>query len=108
MRIIFLGFLIFLFASSVFGKTEEGHSDDGPPPIGNFILPSSQIPGPLLSFGQNIIDKNETIIYLSADDFQGADRQSIDAVPSILYGITDRLSIYLVTPVAVNYKQRSK
>jgi hypothetical protein len=103
-KIIFLGFLIFLFTSTVFGKGEDSHSDDGPPSIGNFILPSSQIPGPLLSFGQNIIDKNETIIYLSADDFQGADRHSIDAIPSILYGITDRLSIYLVTPIAVNYK----
>ena len=32
-------------------------NDKQPPPMGNFALPISQQPGPLIGFGQNIISK---------------------------------------------------
>jgi len=100
--------ILFPFLCSGYAKTDEKDqtkSTDKPPEIGNFSIPvASQQPGPLLSLGQNIIDKNETQAYLLADKFSGDDKYTADAIPSILYGISDDFSIYLSVPVAVSYK----
>ncbi len=77
-------------------KKEE---EEEPPKIGNFALPTSQQPGPLFGFGQNIIDNKETQIYFFADGFYGRDKITTDLIPSLLYGISDDLSIYFNFPI---------
>jgi len=81
-------------------------ANDEPPKMGNFAIPlGSQQPGPLVSFGQHIIDKNQLVLSLSADKFGGVGKQFVDVIPSFWYGITDDTSITVNVPIATNYKQ---
>src|SRR5690348_15771142 len=72
--------------------------------IGNFALSASQQPGPFISFGENIIDRNEIQLFLFGNDLIGKEKHFIDAVPGILYGITDDFSVFFNVPIAVSYK----
>jgi len=81
-------------------KTEE------PPKIGNFALPTSQQPAALFGFGGNVIDKGEIQLYLFADDFVGRNRNTIDMIPSVLFGITDEWSIFFNAPFTPRLKDR--
>src|SRR5579871_852822 len=72
---------------------------------GNFALPPSQRPGPLIAFGENIIDRNEVQLVLSGDDYIGKQKHFIDLSPGIIYGITDRFAIFFSVPIAVGYRQ---
>ncbi len=74
---------------------------------GNLALRSSQQPGPLISFGQNVIDQNETQLFLYGDDYIGKRQHAIDLDPGIIYGITDALCVMFTVPIAVNYKENS-
>lgn len=95
---IILSIVILLFLNSVCKADEE------PPKIGNFSLPYSQQPGPLIGFGENILEKHETQLYFYADDFAGINKHFVDFIPQLLYGITDTLSIFINTPYAVSYE----
>jgi len=95
--------LIWLFLLC-FAYSCQASEEKEPPHIGNFALPISQEPGPLVSFGQNILAKNETQLFLLADDFVGVQKHFIDAIPGVLYGLTDDLSIFVNAPIAVNYQ----
>lgn len=77
-----------------------------PPKIGNFSLPTSQQPAALFGFGGNIIDKGEVQFYLFADYFVGRQRRVSDLIPSILFGITDDLSIFFNAPMVPYLKDR--
>ncbi len=79
--------------------------EESPPKIGNFLLPGSQQPGPLVSNGQNILDKNQVQLYLFADTFKGPGKQSTDIVPSLLYGITDDFSVLFTVPFAARLRE---
>jgi hypothetical protein len=114
---IFLVYFLTLTFSCppIYGKSESTHSEytnetkqEEPPKLGNFTLPNSQQPGPLVSFGENILDKNQIQTFLFADDFKGVRKQSIDIVPAILYGITDDLSVFFNVPIAARYKDDKK
>ncbi|MFI4938511.1 MAG: hypothetical protein ACHQJ6_08410 [Candidatus Berkiellales bacterium] len=93
-------FQFILLSSLCYGNTAE----TGPPRIGNFALPTSQQPGAFISFGGNIIDKNQTQLFLFADDYFGVKRHSVDLIPSVLYGIADNFSIFLNMPIAASFK----
>lgn len=97
---------LFLICLMLFSLPCE--ADEEPPKIGNFSLPASQQPGPLISFGENIIDKNETVLFLSADDYIGIEKHSVDVIPSILYGITSNLSVFINVPYAASYKNKQQ
>lgn len=113
-------FLVSLFSisfscASIYGKDENTHLEytnetkqEAPPNIGNFALPSSQQPGPLISFGENIIDKGQIQTFLFADKFKGVRKQAVDIIPSILFGITDDLSVFFNVPIAASYKDDEK
>ncbi|HVV68758.1 MAG TPA: hypothetical protein VHE99_06985 [Gammaproteobacteria bacterium] len=109
-RSVIFKILIVFFSFSVYvakadnNSPEEAGGQEQPPSIGNFALPTSQQPGPLVGFGQNIIDQNETQIFLLADDFSGVNKHAVDIAPSILYGITNNLSVWLNMPIAASYK----
>ncbi|MBX9786289.1 MAG: hypothetical protein K2Y08_03015 [Alphaproteobacteria bacterium] len=110
LRIIsFLLFLCILFEPLRSYATSkcppEEDKSDSPPKIGNYVLSSSQQPGPLISFGQNILDEGKTKIFLFSDVLGGSQMHFIDAVPYGVYGITDDFCALLSIPVAVNYKQ---
>lgn len=81
------------------------NADQGSPPsTGNFSLPTSQQPGPLVSVGENVIDKNVTLFFIFADDYNAEEKHFTDVVPSFLYGITDNLSAFFNVPIAPSYK----
>lgn len=94
---------IFIFIS--YAHADTGH--DQALSIGNFALPSSQQPGAFLSFGQNTLEKDKTQLYLFLDDFAGHQQRIIDAMPGIVYGVSNNLSIFLNVPFAVSYQQKS-
>lgn len=71
---------------------------------GNFALPVSQQPGPLIGFGENIIDRNQVQLFLFGDAFLGQKKHFIDLIPSILYGITKDFSVFFNVPVAASYQ----
>jgi hypothetical protein len=99
-------FYYYLCCISLLVFNVSAYSQDvGPPNAGNFILPGSQAPGPLISFGQIMVDKDETQLYLSADQYKGNDKSMIDVIPSVAYGLRDNFSIYFVAPIAARYQQ---
>lgn len=80
------------------------------PRIGNFSLPLSQQPAALFGFGGNIIEKSEVQLYFFADGFVGKNRIITDAIPGILFGITDDCSIFFnfpFTPIMRDCRFRS-
>lgn len=96
----------FFFASCALGIDEwkTNQNETQPPHVGNFALPSSQQPGVLMSFGENIIDKNQLQLLLFADDIIGSDKHNMDAIPNLLYGLTDNFSLNINIPIAVSFK----
>jgi hypothetical protein len=104
----FLIFFVFLFSTRPLfcphGEPEKD-KEEGPPKIGNFSLDSSQQIGPLVSFGQNIVDKNQLQLFLFSDYYKGSKKHFGDIFPFLLFGITDSFSIFLSTPVAVSYRE---
>lgn len=95
-----------LLAASPESKTQE--KGESPPKIGNFILPSSQQPGPFIGFGQHVLDKNQTLLLLFADKFKGHRTLAVDVIPSILYGLTDKVSLSFSLPIAAQYQQNQQ
>jgi hypothetical protein len=76
----------------------DSKKKEEPPKTGNFALPTSQQPSALFGFGGNIIEKDEIQFFFFADEFKGNNRITSDLIPSILFGITDNLSIYFNFP----------
>jgi len=101
--LLFFSVLTYAANSSQLNKNNESE----PSHIGNFALPYSQQPGPLIGLGENILNKNETQLFIFGDDYVGVGQHFIDAIPGILYGITDYLSIFVNTPIAVSYQQNN-
>lgn len=79
-----------------------------PPHIGNFALPYSQQIGPLVSFGQNTLMKNQVQLFLMPADYAGKNQHFVSLAPSVVYGITDELSILASLPLAVSYQYNNK
>ena len=109
---------IFFVCSYAYGQessdkkapNEDNKKKEEPPKIGNFALPTSQQPAALFGFGGNIIDKDEIQIYFFADAFSGKKRIVTDLIPSLLFGITDDLSIFFnfpFTPIMQDGNQKS-
>jgi hypothetical protein len=98
-----LYFLINIFICNAYAHAETKNNNQ-PPSIGNFALPFSQQPGAFVSFGQNTLEKGKTQIYIYGDDYEGDQQSYIDLMPSIVYGISDKLSAYLAFPYAASYR----
>jgi hypothetical protein len=112
-KIIFIIYLSLFFLSlpacckddSCNTPKEKVDKEESPLNIGNFALQTPQQPGPLLSFGQHIINENQSQFYSFADYFEGKRKHKVDIIPSILYGVTDDFSISFNVPIAANYKE---
>ncbi|MCL9683759.1 hypothetical protein [Legionella maioricensis] len=93
------------FSSTALAANQKSPAPSASPPsVGLFSLPFSQQPGPFLSFGQNIIEKNKLQIYLSPTYLKLDDQYYFAFTPSLLYGLTDSASFYLYTPWAIDYR----
>lgn len=69
------------------------------PKVGNFALPISQQPGPLISFGQNFVNQGDFLAFLYPDQLKGKHKSFVEVIPSILYGITNKLSLFVEFPI---------
>ncbi|ETO93115.1 hypothetical protein [Legionella oakridgensis] len=95
-------FFIFSFYSAM-GFCDTILSNNQPPAEGNFALPAPQQPGPFLSFGQNIIGKNQIQIDFDPSYLYQTNSSFLALSTSFLYGLSDTASIFFTLPVAVKY-----
>ena len=72
--------------------------------IGNFALPPSQQPGPLVGFGQNIIEKGDVQLFVFPDQFKGKQKNFIEVAPSLLYAFSNKCSLFIEPSVAAKFK----
>lgn len=70
--------------------------------LGNLSLPTSQQPGPLIGFGQNIVDQGDFQLFGYVDLLKGNARQIVGVVPAVLYGLKDNVSLFIELPIAAN------
>lgn len=98
---LYLIFSLFL-TTYLIGAEEESKTLK----IGNLALKTSQQPGPLVSFGENIVEKGDVQLFLFGDLYQRRNGHFIDVMPSILWGVTDEFSIFYNLPMAPSYKER--
>ncbi len=99
--------LLFLAFNSIilsFLQGEDSKNEIKPPKIGNFSLPSSQQPGSLYGFGQGVIDKGEVQLFFYADDFVGRHKTNVDYFPSVVFGVTEELSLGFYFPFTTYFK----
>lgn len=76
--------------------------------IGNLAFPVSQQPTPLISFGQNMLEKKQAQALVMANQFKGEKQYFVNVVPSLLYAFTDDFSVFLSVPIAVRYRQKNQ
>ncbi len=100
---LFFLFLAILYSIPVSPRVAEEELPQEVP-TGNFALPGSQRPSPLLGFGQNVVDKNTLIGLLETDFIRGPKNGSTTVIPQVLYGITDNFSIIVEFPIAAQFK----
>lgn len=75
---------------------------------GNFALPPSQQPGPLFGIGQNILDKGICQIGGFFVQEKGKAKNFVDLAPSILYGLTNQLSLLLTSPINLHHSPQNR
>lgn len=73
--------------------------------IGNLALPTSQQPGPLIGFGQNIVDKGDLQVFSYVDYLKGCFTKNTEIIPTLLYGFTNNLSLFIQVPIAAKFQQ---
>jgi hypothetical protein len=78
-----------------------------PTKTGNYALRVSQQPAPFIAFGENVINKGQLQTYLFGDYFHGNGQHTEDALPYIVYGLTDNSSLLVALPIATSYRQGS-
>lgn len=97
-------FALLFFPVLFYGKTGDQEEEAKTVPLGNFALPVSQQSSPLVSFGENIINKGQVQLFLFADAYIGKDNYYTEGVPSLLYGLKDNFSIFLNVPFSPQNK----
>lgn len=108
MRNWLIGCLALTFCMNVLAdedETNDNKNGQQPLEIGNLILPNSRQPGPMLAFGENILEKGQTQVFLLTNDIEGEHQYMTSEIPSVIYGITDTLSILFTTPIAISFKE---
>lgn len=102
--LILLSLPAFLYAA----EPEESDREDKQLKVGNFLLPTSQQPSPLLSLGQNIVGKGDTMLFVGVNPLCGPKIYTISLVPYFLYGITDKCSVVVGLPFSFLKNNKSK
>lgn len=84
---------------------DKGNKKDEPPKIGNFALPTSQQPAPLLSFGQTLIGKGKVQFNWFEYSEHGNHKYYDEAIPLVYWGVTDELTVSFFAPFTVRHKE---
>ena len=71
---------------------------------GNLALLTSQQPGPLFCFGQNILDQGDVQAFVLSNSLKGKHKRFTHVVPNLLCGVTDTASLFAVIPVATQLR----
>lgn len=71
---------------------------------GNLIFPESQQPSPLFSFGQNIVDKNDLLLFFDNIYLKRINEKYNTITPFLVYGIQDYLSVLFAVPFAARFQ----
>lgn len=104
---------LFFFYSMVFSLSlvarvaEESGSKDGPPAVGNFSLRTTQQPGPLFGFGQNINSKGDLQLYASPNQIGGHHFSFSELLLFGVYAFTDVFTMLIATPVALSRRTKA-
>lgn len=106
MQLNYLLSIMILLCTAILAR--ESDNDIDQLKIGNLALPGSQQPNTLFGFGQNIVDRYDLQGFLYPLIEIGPTMQTIEMAPSLLYGITDDLSLYLSWPIAARFQQDNK
>jgi len=72
--------------------------------IGQFALPESQQAVPLVSFGQNILDKGDLLGIVDVAWLKGTQKSFSELIPSFIYGITNEISVLVELPFALKFQ----
>jgi hypothetical protein len=106
LSVALLFFPLFSFADTTLFDTvlDQCPTNEKPPEVGNFILPYSQQPGPLFTLGQTLLAKNNAQIGMLAVDVNGKDEHFVDLFSTFIYGVTNTLSVGVVSPYAASYR----
>lgn len=91
---------------NIYAKQVEKHPEI-PLPIGNFSLPYSQQPGPMVSFGENILDKGEVQYSINMIALLGNNDIYTVVEQDLIYGITDDFSLLLSIPISPQNQEES-
>lgn len=102
-RVFLLSVLVFPCPDPVQAHGEEQAL--APLTTGLFSLSSSQQTGPLISFGQNIIDKGVAQLSLLPDMSEGSNSSSLEIAPSGVYGLQDDLALMFSVPLSLSDKE---
>jgi hypothetical protein len=92
-------------------KEEGEHKEEVVEPekllkVGNLSFPPSQQPSPLVSFGQNLLNKNQVQALFTANEFKVEKGYFINFLSSVLYGLRADLSILFTVPNAIRFRHR--
>lgn len=85
----------------------NGSDANTPPQEGNFALPTPQQPGPLLSFGQTLVDRNDLQLQYTNYTVTPQSNGGTNHNMGVIYGFTDTTDVYLNFPVDSSYKVRT-
>lgn len=102
--------VFFLLSTHVSARDDEVQQKGAkePPHIGNFALPFSQQMGPLFSFGQNTLLKNQIQFFFIPTDFAGKSQHYVTLAPAVVYGVTNELSVLTSLPIAASYQYNNQ
>ncbi|MFO2754928.1 hypothetical protein SCM16_12610 [Legionella pneumophila serogroup 1] len=90
MRSLSLLLIISSLPKFAIGEVSSSESQNEPPNLGNFALPTSQQPGPFFSFGQSLIDKNQIQFYVSPNYLYYKNENYLTISPSMVYGLSNK------------------
>ncbi len=76
--------------------------------VGNLALTTSQQPSPLFSFGQNIVDKGDLQLFFFGEYLKSSASNFSEVIPSILWGVTDHLSLFFSIPFLAEFPKKAK
>jgi hypothetical protein len=98
--------ILFLCALVACATMHSKESDDEVKQVkvGNFAVDGTMQPGPALGFGQNIIDKGDTLGILYPATILGKGLNLTEITAEIIYGVRDDLSILVAFPTALYFK----
>lgn len=105
MRLIVIIFFFFTIKVCLNDIKAEDNNKSNTLKIGNFSLKESQQPGPLLGLGEHVIDKGQIQFFLLTAALTGKNNYKTEIVPTIVYGITNKLAILFETPFSPRSKE---